>query len=98
MHRLRRLGAEPGLTQSRKIVPPETLEEARTHGRKSEARVIKLYKEGERISYMKAQCMHCVDPACAGACMLGSLHKDEVTGVVTRAHKSFYRLGVEMAE
>jgi len=27
--------------------------------------------------------MHCVDPACAGACMLGSLKKDEVTGVVT---------------
>ena len=26
--------------------------------------------------------MHCVDPACASACMLGSLHKDEVTGVV----------------
>jgi Fe-S-cluster-containing dehydrogenase component len=45
--------------------------------------VIKLYKDGERRSYMKAQCMHCVDPACAGACMLGSLKKDEVTGVVT---------------
>ncbi len=44
--------------------------------------VIKLYQEGERRSYMKAQCMHCVDPACAGACMLGSLKKDEVTGVV----------------
>jgi Fe-S-cluster-containing dehydrogenase component len=27
--------------------------------------------------------MHCVDPACSAACMLGSLHKDEVTGVVT---------------
>jgi len=26
--------------------------------------------------------MHCVDPGCAAACMLGSLHKDEVTGVV----------------
>jgi len=44
--------------------------------------VIKLYSEGERRSYMKAQCMHCVDPACAGACMLGSLSKDPVTGVV----------------
>ena len=45
--------------------------------------VIKLYKEGDRMSFFKAQCMHCVDPACASACMLGSLHKDEVTGIVT---------------
>jgi len=45
--------------------------------------IIKLYEEGDRRSYMKKQCMHCVDPACAGACMLGSLHKDEETGVVS---------------
>jgi Fe-S-cluster-containing dehydrogenase component len=44
--------------------------------------VIKLYKEGERVSFVKAQCMHCVDPACASACMLHSLHKDETTGIV----------------
>ena len=44
--------------------------------------VIKLYQEEGRRSYIKAQCMHCVDPACAGACMLGSLHKDEQTGIV----------------
>jgi Fe-S-cluster-containing dehydrogenase component len=45
--------------------------------------VIKLYKEGDRISFFKAQCMHCVDPACAAACMLHSLHKDEKTGIVS---------------
>jgi len=45
--------------------------------------VIKLYQEGDRRSYFKAQCMHCVDPACAAACMLGSLHKDETTGIVS---------------
>ena len=44
--------------------------------------VIKLYKEGSKVSFFKAQCMHCVDPACASACMLGSLHKDEKTGIV----------------
>ena len=44
--------------------------------------IIKLYRDGDTYSYMKAQCMHCVDPACAAACMLHSLHKDEVTGVV----------------
>ena len=46
--------------------------------------VIKVYKaEGSpERSYVKSQCMHCLDPACASACMLGSLHKDEVTGIV----------------
>jgi Fe-S-cluster-containing dehydrogenase component len=44
--------------------------------------VIKLYREDNLVSYMKAQCMHCVDPACSAACMLGSLKKDPVTGVV----------------
>jgi len=44
--------------------------------------VIKLFKDGERTSFMKAQCMHCVDPGCVGACMLGSLQKREY-GIVT---------------
>jgi Fe-S-cluster-containing dehydrogenase component len=45
--------------------------------------VIKLYKDEQQTSYVKMQCMHCVDPACASACMLGSLHKDETTGIVS---------------
>ena len=46
--------------------------------------VIKLYKdpEGPERSYFKAQCMHCVDPACVGACMIGALQKRE-HGIVT---------------
>jgi Fe-S-cluster-containing dehydrogenase component len=39
--------------------------------------VIKLYSEGPRRSYVKAQCMHCVDPACTNACMIGALKKKE---------------------
>jgi Fe-S-cluster-containing dehydrogenase component len=44
--------------------------------------VIKLYSEGSTHSYVKAQCMHCIDPACASACMLGALKKREF-GIVT---------------
>jgi Fe-S-cluster-containing dehydrogenase component len=44
--------------------------------------VIKLYDDGEQRSYMKAQCMHCVDPACANACMLGAYKKREF-GIVS---------------
>lgn len=39
--------------------------------------IIKLYKAGGEESFMKAQCMHCVDPACAAACMMHALQKDE---------------------
>jgi formate dehydrogenase beta subunit len=39
--------------------------------------VIKLYKEGDTTSFYKAQCMHCIDPACASACMLGAFQKRE---------------------
>ena len=45
--------------------------------------VIKLYKGADgMLSYMKAQCMHCLDPACASACMLGAFRKREF-GIVT---------------
>jgi Fe-S-cluster-containing dehydrogenase component len=41
--------------------------------------VIKLYRsaDGLQRSYFKAQCMHCIDPACTNACMLGALKKKE---------------------
>lgn len=39
--------------------------------------VIKLYQEGSEQSFMKSQCMHCIDPACVAACMMKALKKDE---------------------
>ncbi len=41
--------------------------------------VIKLYRsaDGLQRSFFKAQCMHCIDPACTNACMLGALKKKE---------------------
>jgi Fe-S-cluster-containing dehydrogenase component len=45
--------------------------------------VIQLAKsDGGQTSYVKKQCMHCVDPACVGACMLGALHKGKY-GIVS---------------
>ncbi|MGD0075306.1 MAG: hydrogenase 2 operon protein HybA [Candidatus Binataceae bacterium] len=46
--------------------------------------IIKLYRDPETgaQSFVKRQCMHCVDPACVGACMLGALQKGE-KGIVS---------------
>jgi Fe-S-cluster-containing dehydrogenase component len=45
--------------------------------------IIKKYEvDGEVQSYMKAQCMHCIDPGCVGACMIGAFAKREY-GIVT---------------
>ncbi len=46
--------------------------------------IIQLAKDdrGDPVSYMKKQCMHCVDPGCAAACMIGALTKDE-RGIVS---------------
>jgi Fe-S-cluster-containing dehydrogenase component len=44
--------------------------------------IIRLYEDAEASSYMKSQCMHCVDPGCANACMIGAYKKREY-GIVT---------------
>lgn len=46
--------------------------------------VIALYRDdgADQYSYVKKQCMHCIDPACVGACMLGALQKGKY-GVVS---------------
>jgi Fe-S-cluster-containing dehydrogenase component len=68
-------------------MPPDTrtmgeLYDAPTDLNSKTRNIIKLYHEGDKQSYMKAQCMHCVDPACVNACMMGSLQKREF-GIVT---------------
>ncbi len=46
--------------------------------------IIKLYKpeDGSEFSFVKRQCMHCLDPACAAGCPFQALHKDPETGVI----------------
>src|ERR1700740_1957068 len=47
--------------------------------------IIKLYRptDGRSYSYVKQQCMHCVDPACVAGCMFKGLKKDPQTGLVS---------------
>jgi Fe-S-cluster-containing dehydrogenase component len=44
--------------------------------------IIKKYEDEGELSYMKAQCMHCIDPGCTNACMIGAFKKREF-GIVT---------------
>jgi formate dehydrogenase beta subunit len=46
--------------------------------------IIKLYTDPQTglRSFIKAQCMHCIDPACVAACPMAALRKDETNGVV----------------
>lgn len=44
--------------------------------------IIKLYESEDERSYMKQQCMHCIDPGCVNACMIGAFKKREY-GIVT---------------
>lgn len=59
--------------------------------------IIKLYQSPEPAerSFIKRQCMHCLDPACAAACMLGALQKREY-GIVT--YDANYCIGCRYCE
>jgi Fe-S-cluster-containing dehydrogenase component len=39
--------------------------------------VVKRWAGERDAGFVKAQCMHCVHPACASVCMMKALHKDE---------------------
>ena len=61
------LDADPGFAPGLYHAPNDLSGRAKT--------VIKLYQDGGEQSFFKAQCMHCIDPACTGACMIGALSK-----------------------
>jgi Ni/Fe-hydrogenase subunit HybB-like protein/Fe-S-cluster-containing dehydrogenase component len=38
--------------------------------------VLRSHEAGDAQTFVKMQCMHCVDPACVSACMLGAMSKN----------------------
>ncbi len=44
--------------------------------------VLRRFEHDGDDVFRKIQCMHCVDPACVSACMLGAMHKDADGAVV----------------
>jgi formate dehydrogenase iron-sulfur subunit len=51
--------------------------------------LIKLYRseEGKEFAFFKAQCMHCLEPACASVCPVGALEKTSTGPVVYHAER-----------
>jgi formate dehydrogenase beta subunit len=49
--------------------------------------LIKLYQDTETYSYVKKQCMHCLQPACASVCPVSALEKTPEGPVVYHSYK-----------
>jgi formate dehydrogenase iron-sulfur subunit len=49
--------------------------------------LIKLYKGDEGTSFVKAQCMHCIEPACVSVCPVAALEKTDTGPVVYHAER-----------
>lgn len=49
--------------------------------------LIKLYQDTETYSFVKKQCMHCVEPACASVCPVSALEKTPEGPVVYHSYK-----------
>jgi Fe-S-cluster-containing dehydrogenase component len=62
------------------LEPEGTLHDLQTELNCNTKNVIKLYKDEANpsvFSFMKQQCMHCIDPGCVSACMIGAMHKEK---------------------
>ncbi len=62
------------------LQPEGTLHDKQTELNCNTKNVIKLYKDEQDPSvfaFMKQQCMHCIDPGCVSACMIGAFHKGQ---------------------
>ena len=44
--------------------------------------VIQEFRPDDKLRFVKKQCLHCLEPACASACFSKAIQKDEKTGAV----------------
>jgi formate dehydrogenase iron-sulfur subunit len=49
--------------------------------------IIQLYRGSGESSFVKRQCMHCLEPACASACLVGALSRTAEGSVVYDSNK-----------
>jgi formate dehydrogenase iron-sulfur subunit len=49
--------------------------------------MIQLYQSGDESSFVKRQCMHCLDPACVSGCPVEALQKSDEGPVTYNANK-----------
>jgi len=49
--------------------------------------MIQLYQEGDDYSFVKRQCMHCIDPACVSGCPVEALQKSKEGPVTYDANR-----------
>ncbi|HEY9121672.1 MAG TPA: hydrogenase 2 operon protein HybA [Brevefilum sp.] len=49
--------------------------------------IIKLYQDEETYSFVKKQCMHCIEPACTSVCPVAALEKTPEGPVVYHGYK-----------
>ncbi len=49
--------------------------------------MIKVYKTEDEMSFVKNQCMHCVDPACVSVCPVAALEKTDEGPVIYHADR-----------
>lgn len=66
--------------------PPDDVEGIRTTDELHRT-VVNEYQTSKGPMYLKTQCMHCNEPACAAACLTQAMHKTEEGPVVWRGEK-----------
>jgi formate dehydrogenase iron-sulfur subunit len=68
--------------------PTETLEAGRIRKTNEKYRtVVNAYQTDKGEVYVKTQCMHCNEPACAAACLTQAMHKTYEGAVIWRGNK-----------
>jgi formate dehydrogenase iron-sulfur subunit len=80
---------EISCTEAHGLPAPEDFPEVGTLRKTNEKRrtVLNVFETSKGEAYVKTQCMHCNQPACASACLTQAMHKTEEGPVIWRENK-----------